>query len=81
LQRQELEKKEQATVTGVLWEDWDSLTLPKLFGAVSEGTRKRLLSKATNQAAGRETYDDKDLGDDAYSKPKRVRLHNPFNNP
>ena len=75
LQRQELEKKGQMRM-GVLPEDWDSLTLPKLFRATGEGSRKRSLSNAANQASNRETYDgnDKDLGDDAPSEPKRVRV-------
>ncbi len=75
LQRQELEKKGRAGM-GVLPEDWESLTLPKLFRATGEGSRKRSLSNAANQATGREAYDgnDKDLGDDAPGEPKRVRL-------
>ncbi|KAF8334415.1 hypothetical protein F5887DRAFT_991120 [Amanita rubescens] len=75
LQRQELEKKGQAKM-GVLPADWESLTLPKLFRATGEGSRKRSLSNAANQATGREAYDgnDKDLGDDAPGESKRARL-------
>jgi hypothetical protein len=76
LQRRELEKREQAMRSCVLPEDWESPTLPRLFGVSGEGSRKRSLSDAANQVAGRETYDgnDKDLGDDAHGEPKRVRL-------
>ena len=76
LQRRELEKREQATRKCVLPEDWESPTLPRLFGVSGEGSRKRSLSNAASQEPGRETYDgnDKDLGDDAHSEPKRVRL-------
>ena len=76
LQRRELEKRAQATRKCVLPEDWESPTLPRLFGISGEGSRKRSLSNAASQEPGRETYDgnDKDLGDDAHGEPKRVRL-------
>ncbi len=75
LQWQEWEKKGQARM-GVLPEDWENLTLPKLFRASGEGLSETIIEQRCEP--GREAYDgnDKDLGDDAlaHSEPKRVRL-------
>ncbi len=63
-------RKERASDDGYVW---DSLALPKLFEADSEGTRKRLLSNATNQAVGHETYDE-----NAANQNASVLLCNPL---
>ncbi|KAK2463789.1 hypothetical protein APHAL10511_004187 [Amanita phalloides] len=73
LRRRELQKREHVQ-SGVLPDNWDSLTLPKLFKGAGESSRKRSWNDITDQAGGtadgRETYD----GDGAHGNPKRICL-------